>query len=130
MAESEWALFRKGGVFEFKLQKRGLGKAIVVLKSLFWLLLLLLWGIPLFLSSSCAVAPSFMKLYVLLCHHFFYGLVFPTLLLSSQFQTNPLISVLLFLWFQKIFRYLLSHPELPLPFTFVSDTSDMMIYSE
>lgn len=52
-----------------------------------------------------------MELYVLPCPHFFCGLVFPTLLLTSQFQTNLLASVSLFLWFQKIFLHLFSFPH-------------------
>lgn len=51
-----------------------------------------------------------MELYVFFYPHFFCGLAFPTLLLTSQFQTNLLASVLLLLWFQKIFLHLFTFP--------------------
>lgn len=106
------------------------GKSAVLHKSLFWLLRLLFRGIPLFFSSSSALAPSFTELYVF--PHFFCALVFPVLLLTFQLQPNLLASVLLFLWVQIFFFFLnlLSHTELPPPFTFVRGTLDMMIYSE
>lgn len=102
--------FRKVCVCEFKLLKRGLDKYIVVHKMNSWLLHLLIGDVPLFLPSSCSPAPSCTKLCILLCPHFFWSLVLPTVFLTSQSQTNLSGSVLLFLWFQKIFLHLFTFP--------------------
>lgn len=47
---------------ERQLQKRGLGKSIAVPRSHFWLLCLLIWGVPLLLSSFQAAEQSYMEL--------------------------------------------------------------------
>lgn len=69
-----------------KLHKTGLGKSTVVHRSLFWFLLI--W------STS-------FHLVLLLRHHLSSGQMFLAFFFTSQFQTDLLASVLLFLYIQK-----------------------------